>query len=281
MRLSDFDIYSDLLAREAGLALSEEQSFLLDSRLLPVARKWGYFSPAAMGLALRGVPDAGLVQDVVETMMTHDTAFFRDIVPFDRLQDTLFPALAANETRQARHQLRLWSAGCATGQEAYSLAFAARNCPALSGWIVDITATDISRAVLDRAREGLYSSFAVQQGIPVRVLIDRFDQEKEGAWRVRHDIRRSIAFTQHNLLHDMEPLGTFDVICCRYVLDRMTQKARTDILTRMAARLAPDGFLILGPKDTLPPEATLSYRPAGLFPGLFVHAANTRPYPAP
>lgn len=279
MRLSDFDLYSDLLARESGMALSEEQSFLLDSRLQPVARKWGYFSPAAMGLALRAVPDTALVRDVVEAMMSHDTSFFRDKEPFSQLRDTLLPVLAADDDRLAQRKLRFWSAGCATGQEAYSLALTARDCPALSGWIVETVGTDISGKVLDRAREGLYTSVAVQQGIPVQTLINRFDQEKDGKWRVRHDIRRDLSFIPHNLIHDMGALGRFDVICCRYVLDRMTAKARADILRRMADRLAPDGILILGPQDTIPPDIAL-YRPVRLFPGLYVRTENKHAYAA-
>lgn len=271
IRLSDFDLYRDLLARECGLSITEEQSFLLSSRLQPVARKWGYFSPSAMGLTLRGMPDAALVRDIVEAMVPHDSAFFRDSVPFERLGDTLLPALMIQGGRKTK-RLRLWSAGCAAGQEPYSLAMAVREVDhMLTGWEVEIAASDISGPIIAQAREGLYSPFEVQQGLSARQMVSRFEKQGE-TWRIGQDIRGMVSFSTLNLLHDMSGLGTFDVIFCRYVLGTMTDRARTDILTRLASRLAPDGLLVLGLDETAGDSPL--YRAEGLFPGLYVHAAH-------
>ena len=120
MRITDFELYKDLLKERSGLTLSPDKSYLLDSRLTPVAKKWGFETLDALGAALRGVPDPKLINDIVEAMTTNETSFFRDSRPFDIFRETILPYMI--ETRGKQRALRIWSAACSTGQEAYSLA---------------------------------------------------------------------------------------------------------------------------------------------------------------
>ena len=147
--------------------------------------------------------------------------------------------------------LRIWSAACSTGQEPYSLAMMMKdNFPILAGWKVEIVATDLSPTVLDRAREGLYSTFEVQRGLPIQTLIRHFDQE-EPYWRIKREIRQTVSFRPLNLLEDFSSLGQFDIVLCRNVLIYFDQPTKTRILKDISRRLAPDGAFLLGGAESV------------------------------
>ena len=249
MKISDFELYRDLLQRQSGLSLTAERSYLLDSRLTPVARKWGYPTLDAMTLALRGVPETRLIEDVIEAMMTQDTAFFRDMKPFLALRDTMIPHFI--RTRGRDRSLRIWSAGCSTGQEAVSIAMALKDMePALKNWRIEILGTDISNTALARANTGHYTQFEVQRGLPVKDLIRHFDETDDG-WTLHQDVRNMVHFEPFNILDSMDELGLFDIIFCRNVLTYFEADRRSSILTNMGQQLADDGFLVLGIDENL------------------------------
>jgi len=178
MRLADFAMYADLLKRKSGLALGNEKSFLLDSRLTPVAKKWGFPSLEYMTVMMRGVPDAGLVKDVVEAMTMNDTSFFRDEIPFQQFSEIILPYFA--KKRAKKRTIKIWCAGCSTGQEPYSLAMAILESQKLvPGWKIEILGTDLSDSALEKASRGEYSQFEAQRGIPVSVLLKYFEQKGE------------------------------------------------------------------------------------------------------
>lgn len=248
MRIADFDIYRDILIQKSGLSLTQDKSYLLDSRLTPVARKWGFASLAAMTLSLRGVPEPALVKDIVEAMTTGETSFFRDGKPFELFRDTVLPALATR--RHTNRALRIWCAGCSSGQEPYSLAITIlENQHLVPGWNVEILATDISDAALEKAQAGAYTQFESQRGLPVNLLLKYFEQRGE-KWGVNKNVRKMVTFRHFNMLDDMTPLGMFDVILCRNVLTYFDDETKKDVLGRIAQRLPSDGFLFLGAKET-------------------------------
>lgn len=248
MKISDFELYRNLLQRNAGLSLSPEKTYLLDSRLTPVGRKWGYPTLEAMTLALRGVPDTALLNEVVEAMTTKDTSFFRDTTPFTTLRDRVIPSLIKNKGR--KRELRIWSAGCSTGQEPYSIAMVLKEIEAkLKGWRIEIFATDLSTEALRKARTGNYSQFEVQRGLPVSHLMRNFD-ELDDSWRLRDDVRNLVYFEQLNLLESYDDFGLFDIIFCRNVLNYFEEKIRDSILGRLTDSLDNNGFLILGNEES-------------------------------
>ncbi len=249
MKISDFELYRDLLLRNSGLSLAAEKSYLLDSRLTPVSRKWGYPTLEAMTLALRGIPDTALLNEVVEAMTSGETSFFRDMHPFNTLRDTLVPHLVKDRGRH-KH-LRIWSAGCGTGQEAYSIAMALKDIESkLKGWKIEILGTDISSQAIRKASTGDYTQFEVQRGLPVAHLIHHF-QEMDDVWHLHDNIRNLVSFEQFNLLEPMDDLGLFDVIFCRNVLNGFENDLRAQIAERLAGQLDENGFLLLGDSENL------------------------------
>jgi chemotaxis protein methyltransferase CheR len=275
MKISDFELYRDLLLRHCGLSLTQEKTYMLISRLTPVARKHGYPTLEAMTLALRGVPDMSLVNEIVETLVETDTSFFRDTHVFHVIRDTVIPHLV--KARARKKDLRIWCAGCSTGQEAYSIAILLKDMEAhLRGWSVDIFGTDISENTLRRARTGQFSQFEVQRGLPVQSLIKWFDEIEDG-WRLHPDVAGLVTFEHFNLLEPMDDLGAFDLILCRYVLEQFDPGQRATILKRMATQLDDHGVLILGEHESLTGLGDIPLKP--LIPGIALFGHSTGKYP--
>ena len=190
-----------------------------------------------------------LIAEVVEAMTTNETFFFRDKVPFDHFKGTIMPAML--QARAARRSLRIWCAASSTGQEPYSIAMCLKELgAALTGWRVEIVATDLAQSVLEKCRAGLFSQFEVQRGLPIQLLVKHFTQTGE-LWQLNADIRAMVQFRQLNLLHDFSNLGVFDVIFCRNVLIYFDQDTKTNVFGRLAKVIEPDGFLMLGAAETV------------------------------
>jgi len=236
-----------LLEQMTGQQLATARRWRIETVLQPVMRKHN-ISSLDMLAGLASQPGSALREDVVEALLNHETSFYRDLSVFKALGDEVLPALA--EARAAGKKLRVWSAGCSTGQEVYSLAFLFSNQKARwDDWQVDILGTDISPQAIAQARNGTYSQFEVQRGLPIGDLIARFDQEGDD-WRVRSALKARINFTVHNLL-DTPPAGRHDIVLCRNVLLYFSAERRRVVLDRLASAIAPDGMLILGAGETL------------------------------
>ncbi len=250
MKLTDFDVYSELLKKQSGLVLTEDKVYLLESRLNPVAKKWGYNSLETMTIALQGVPDKKLVVDIVEAMTTNETSFFRDTRPFDMFRDHLLTYM--KEARANKRKLRIWCAAASSGQEPYTIAMILKEATTqYPGWSFEIMATDISHEILDQAREGLYSQFEVQRGLPIQLLMKYFTQVDSQKWKINDEIRNMVNYNYFNLLSPMNALGTFDIIFCRNVLIYFDEATKGKVLGEMARHIELDGFLMLGGAETV------------------------------
>lgn len=271
MHIGDYDLYHDLLQKRAGLELRADQSYLLDSRLTPVSKKWGFPSLDAMTMALRGMPDHKLVQDIIEAMTDHETYFFMDSPSFRFFLQTAMPHLLKNR----RHRrLRFWCAAASSGQEAYSLAIALKDMSSqLSGWTIEIMASDVSRQVLAQAEQGVYQQLDVQRGLAAHDLVRYFDQTRDGQWALHNEIKKMVSFRYFNLLEPMMAVGQFDAIFCRNVLSSFDKQTAKQVFWALVPQLAPDGYLFLGDKEDLPaPIDPLS--PVEGVHGLFIHKDN-------
>jgi chemotaxis protein methyltransferase CheR len=265
----DYEFLRKLLKERSGLDLSPDKQYLVESRLIPLARKVGLPGITELVQKMKSGPDA-LTAEVVEAMTTNETFFFRDKVPFDHLRDTMLPALL--QARASRRSLRIWCAASSTGQEPYSIAMCLKELgSALAGWRVEIIGTDLSQAVLEKSRAGIFSQFEVQRGLPIQLLVKYFTQIGE-LWQLNADIRAMVQYRQLNLLHDFSQLGTFDVIFCRNVLIYFDQDTKAGIFERLARMVEPDGFLVLGAAESVVgisdafkpyPERRGLYRPNG------------------
>ena len=249
MNREDFSLFSRLLRERSGLAIGEEKTYLLESRLMPVARRRGLAGLEALAAALRQPAARDLERDVVEAMTTNESFFFRDGQPFQAFRTFILPRLLA--ARAARRHIRIWSAACSSGQEPYSLAMIlADEAAKLAGWRVELVATDLSTEILDKAQAGLYSQFEVQRGLPIQLLVKYFKQQGD-RWQIDPAIRSMVSFRQLNLLDDFAVLGRFDVIFCRNVLIYFDQPTKTLVLDRLSRQMAPDGHLYLGGAETV------------------------------
>jgi chemotaxis protein methyltransferase CheR len=245
----DFDFVRNCLKQRSGLVLSADKQYLVETRLLPLARKWGFGSLGELVGELKTGNAEALMTAVVEAMATHESFFFRDKVPFSNFSATVLPALLA--ARKSVRTLRIWCAAAAMGQEPYSLAMALQEKAGdIAGWRIELLATDISGEVLKKLRAGIYSQFEVQRGLPIQLLIKYFTQVGD-AWQLAPEMRAMVSCRQLNLLSDFSSLGTFDLIFCRNVLIYFDQETKIGLLGRLARVLAPDGYLALGAAETV------------------------------
>jgi chemotaxis protein methyltransferase CheR len=244
----DYEYLRKLLRDQSGLDLSDDKQYLIESRLLPLSRKSGLAGISELVQKMKG-GSASITTQVVEAMTTNETFFFRDKVPFDHFRVSIMPEIL--QARASRKSVRIWCAAGSTGQEPYSLAMCLKEMgSAITGWRVEILATDLSQEVIEKSRAGLYSQFEVQRGLPIQMLVKYFRQVGE-FWQVNPDIRAMVQHRQLNLLHDFSQLGVFDVIFCRNVLIYFDQDTKINIFNRLAKASEPDGFLALGAAETV------------------------------
>jgi chemotaxis protein methyltransferase CheR len=244
----EYEYLRKLLKERSGLDLSADKQYLVESRLIPLARKAGLMGIGELVQKIKSGSDA-LTVDAIEAMTTNETFFFRDKIPFDHLRQTVLPELM--QARIGRRSLRIWCAASSTGQEPYSIAMCLKEFSAqLIGWRVEIIATDLSLGVLEKARAGIFSQFEVQRGLPIQLLVKHFRQVGE-LWQINADIRAMVQHRQLNLLQDFSHLGTFDVIFCRNVLIYFDQDTKIGVFNRLARSLEADGVLALGAAESV------------------------------
>lgn len=248
MKVEDFDLLATMLKQRSGLIIGPDKSYLLETRLMPVARKHGQKGLEDLCVEVRKKNDK-VMTDITEAMTTNETLFFRDQKPFDQFRDALLPMLMENRASQKR--IRIWCAACSGGQEPYSLAMILKELgPKLAGWRIEILATDISVEMLEKAKTGLYTQFEVQRGLPITLLVKYFRQTGD-KWQLDASIRSMIQFRPFNLLESPASLGTFDVVFCRNVLIYFDQDTKRKVLDGVAKQMPKDGTLLLGGAETV------------------------------
>jgi chemotaxis protein methyltransferase CheR len=273
MKLADLEFMSQLVGGRIGIVLGREKDYLLDTRLAPLTRLFGLASVAELVDAIRR-GDKRIEEAAIEAMTTNETLFFRDKLPFDQFLRVIGPKLA--EARPAGGEIRIWCAACASGQEPFSLAMLIDANPQLfARHKISILATDVSSAMIARCKAAVYSAFEVQRGLPQRFLERYFRQDG-----VLHKLDRRIVdmvqFERLNMLEDFSRLGRFDVIFCRNLLIYFDEERKRQTLGRLAQRLAPDGYFILGAAETVIGLAT-QFEPHPQERALYVLADRQRP----
>jgi len=241
------DFLSELVRVRSGVILQTEKSYFAESRLAPLARREGLDSVEALLTGLRQHWDEELATATVDAMSIVDTSFFRDRAAFEHIGKVILPTLAA-----ARQDgvVRVWCAGCSTGQEAYSMAMLAvqveQQVPNLK---IDIIGTDLSQRALEKAHSGIYTQFEVQRGLPIRLLLQHFEKTGE-MWQASERLRHAVRWRQLNLLEDRRSVRAFDILLCRNVVRYFDRPTADRVLEQMAGALAPDGVLVLGAGET-------------------------------
>jgi chemotaxis protein methyltransferase CheR len=244
-----FETLATLLKTRSGLIIGMDKLYLLETRLGALVKREKLDDLNGLAERLRRPGSDAVAREVVEAMTTNESFFFRDDKPFHHFRTQALARLVA--ARPPGSQLRVWSAASSSGQEAYSLAMiVAESSTTLSGYRVEIIGTDIARDQLARAREGIYSQFEVQRGLPVQMLM-RYFKKEDANWRIAETIRGMAQFREYNLLSDLRSLGKFDIVFCRNVLIYFDQSTKTRVLDAIAALMPPDGLLYLGGAETV------------------------------
>jgi len=214
MTPAELSVLADMVRRRSGVVIDADKLYIIESRLAPVARKAGYTALGELVRDLQQRRDETLIWAAVEALASNETQFFRDRTPFDQLRAEILPMLA----RKGRQTARIWSAGCSTGQEPYSLAILAEEERGLHSHMkIEITATDLSATCIEKALSGLYTQFEVQRGLPSRLLIKYFDKVDDN-WSLSPRIKSAVQISRQNLLTEVKGTGPFDIVFCRNVL---------------------------------------------------------------
>ena len=251
MQISDSSsrILAGLLEARTGQQLTMSRRWRIETALSALLRERGIGTLDELITILVMGKEPSLSQKVVEALLNNETYFFRDRAPFDMLQRYAIPELAAR--REKTKRLRIWSAGCSTGQEVYSLAMIFAEEPEKwRGWNVDILGTDVSNECVDRARAGSYTQFEVQRGLAISQMIKWFEETPEG-WRAVEPLRKHLRFQVHNVLEAPPHPADFDIVLCRNVLLYLSPEKKTAAFERLASAMAEDGWLMLGAGETV------------------------------
>ncbi len=246
---AEFDFVRRMVAERAGIVLSSTQGYLVESKLNAVVQTTGLHSIEELMTDLRRGASSRLRERVAEAMTINETSFFRDIHPFDALRSAIIPAIAA--ARKSERKLSIWCAASSSGQEPYTMAIIlAEHFPELADWNVKILATDLSDEMLARSREGIYTQFEVNRGLPVRLLVKYFDR-KGTDWQVREPLRKMIEFRKLNLTMPWPALPIFDFVSIRNVLIYFDNASKRSIFEHIRTHIRSDGYMLLGGSETL------------------------------
>ncbi|GAY20692.1 MULTISPECIES: protein-glutamate O-methyltransferase CheR [Sphingobium] len=241
-------IFSGLLEARTGQILSESRAWRMETALKPVLRAHGLSDMDALASRLMGHKDAMLENDVVNALLNNESSFFRDLQIFDMIHRHILPRIHAQRSDRT---LRIWSAGCSTGQEVYSLAIQLCNDMARwRGWRIEILATDISTAAIAQAKTGIFTQMDVQRGLPVGDLLKWFDPSGDD-WRANSALRQMIDFRTDNLFDAHAPQGEYDLLLCRNVLLYFTPERRQSVLRLLARHSHAGSVLLLGAGETV------------------------------
>lgn len=248
IRLEDYERFRQFLEQTCGIVLGENKQYLVASRLGQLMARQSIDELGVLVDRLDRPGASALRAEVIEAMTTNETSWFRDVYPFHSLANELFPQFE----RERRNQLRIWSAGCSSGQEAYSILMALDEYRLGGGRLdAEVVGTDISPSMIERGKHGIYAASEVRRGLSEERRRRFFDALSAERWQIKPALRQKAVFRMHNLLDSYSPLGRFDAVFCRNVLIYFSMNSREDIIRRIGQTLRPGGYLIVGASESV------------------------------
>ncbi len=244
---TSFDWVRDLVRRESAIVLDPGKEYLVEARLTPVAPQMGLPGVGELVNSARSRPDSVKTRRIVEAMTTNETSWFRDLEPFTALTTTVLPALLSDRGQHER--LRIWSAACSSGQEPYTIAMVVHDAVPEVARRMSISATDLSREMVERTRAGRFSQLEMNRGLPAALLVRHFIRVGRD-WEIAPDLRRMVTAGECNLAAPFPPMGPFDVVYLRNALIYFDLPTKREILRRVRQVMRPDGWLFLGAAET-------------------------------
>ncbi|WP_168582423.1 CheR family methyltransferase [Gephyromycinifex aptenodytis] len=245
---SDVDFISQVVRARSAIVLDRSKEYLIESRLVALARQRGDADIADLVRKLRSAPNGPLRDQVVEAMTTNETSFFRDGHPFMALSNTILPELLVQRGRE--RSLNIWCAACSSGQEPYTIAMLIQELiGADPSWRVRLVATDIDTQMLKRTKEGVYNQFEVNRGLPAPLLV-RYFARHGMTYQVDARLRSMIETKFVNLSEPLPPMPQMDIVFLRNVLIYFDVDMKRQILREVKKVIRPDGYLFLGGAET-------------------------------
>ncbi|MEH6625160.1 MAG: protein-glutamate O-methyltransferase CheR [Motiliproteus sp.] len=267
-----FQLFRGFLEDACGILLGDNKEYLVSSRLSGIMHDKQCSTLEELVQQMKRPGGQRLKESVVDAMTTNETLWFRDIHPYNILEQKLLPEIAAKLGSQP---LKIWSAACSSGQEPYSISMIVelfkRGKPGQLRGGERITATDISASMLEHARQGCYDLLALGRGLSKDRLEQHFVKEADGRWKVKPCIQTRVDFKPLNLLGNYAILGKFDVVFCRNVLIYFSSDVKEQILRKIHATLKPGGYLLLGASESLG-KLTDLYEMVHCSPGIIYRA---------
>jgi chemotaxis protein methyltransferase CheR len=236
------------LQKETGIIISKEKTYLIETRLYPITKKNNYKNIDEVLTKIRKGLYRNLMQEVFDSMTTNETSFFRDKRPFEIFEEVSIPELIEKNKRTKK--LKIWSAACSSGQEAYSLAMILDRNPLIRSWDIKIIATDISQTIINKAKQGIYSQFEVQRGIPTKDLLKYFYKEGKD-WVVKDFLKKNIQFEVGNIFHPRSYIRNFDVVFCRNALIYFDKEDKQKAIDNISYSLVQNGHFYIGGAETI------------------------------
>ena len=243
-----FAYLAQMVRDHSAIVLDETKAYLVECRLGPLVYSEGVRDIDELAYRLRDDHSGPLHRKVLDAMTNNETWFFRDLYPFEALKGAILPQIISRG--DGAKSLSIWSAACSSVQEIYSVAMLLReNFPSLLNWNLTLRGTDISEAILQRARTGLYSQLEVNRGLPA-ILLARYFQQVGREWQLKRNVLEMASFHSLNLSSPFPSVGQFDVVFLRNVLIYFSLGVRREILARIRRVLRPGGVLFLGAAET-------------------------------
>jgi chemotaxis protein methyltransferase CheR len=244
----DMEFIRNLVLARSAIALEDNQHYLVEARLLPLAREAGHQDVPGLLGQLRARPFGEQHRRVVEAMTTNETSFFRDVHPFEALKRKVMPAII--ERRAGDKRLNIWCAASSSGQEPYSVMMLLRDeFPQLANWNIHFMCSDFSETMVARARAGKYHQLEMGRGLPALALVKHF--ERVGTeFQVKPHLRQGFEFFQLNLAGPWPVMPTMDLILIRNVLIYFKPEVRAQILEKARRLMLPHAALFLGTTES-------------------------------
>jgi len=251
----DIQAISKYILDISGIDLNEGKAYLIETRLSGLIKEYECSSYRDLCSKAKTDSNKSIENKIIDAISTNETLFFRDSGPFEVLQHKILPDLIDRRTEKSSGRLpipiRIWSAACSTGQEAYSIAIVLKELlPDLNKYNIKLLGTDISDFAIKQASYGTYNKFEIERGLSKEKL-QKYFIPNGGNWKINDEIRAMVSFTKRNILKSFMGLGKLDIIFCRNVAIYFNIEERKKLFENIASVLEPDGFLIIGSTESL------------------------------
>jgi len=246
----EIKVICDYIYNICGVKLDSTKEYLIKTRLDHIVKKFECASYSELYYKAKTDKTKKINTEIINSITTAETFFFRDSHPFEILKEKILPDLLHKKKSTLMSSLKIWSAASSTGQEIYSIAMIVKELIQDKNIKVNLFATDISNTVLENAKKGIYNKFEITRGLPPEKL-KKYFTELDNYWQIKDEIKKMVVFQQRNLMDPFFNIGKFDVVFCRNVAIYFTLEDRKKLFDKIADVIEPNGYLMIGSSEFL------------------------------